>query len=134
MHDTSRPLALLVEDNPIDHKLARILLEQSGFHVEHAYSAEEALRLIDRAPLTLMVVDVDLPGMSGFDLTRIVRGSRGRADLPILAVSSTSGADAPTWARAAGCDAFLAKPLNVERFVAVVARLADLPGASDPAG
>ena len=133
MQMRQRPAALLVEDNPIDHKLARILLEKAGFRVEHAFSAEEALPLIDGPPFSVVIVDVDLPGMSGFDLTRLVRARPARAGLPILAVSSTTGAEAQTWARAAGCDAFLPKPLDYGTFVATVARLARPAGADQPA-
>jgi CheY-like chemotaxis protein len=120
-----RALVLVVEDNPQDRKLLRLLLELERCEVREAGSAEEALSLLgspaERLPC-LLLLDIDLPGISGLELARRLRADARTRALGILAVSSTAGRDAAVRADAAGCDGFLPKPLNVAAFPAAVAR------------
>jgi CheY-like chemotaxis protein len=122
MPDFEAPPVLVVEDNPTDLKLVRVLLELEGYTVTTAGSAEEALALLGHLRPLMLLVDIDLPGMSGLDLTSRLRAAPARSTLPILAMSSTAGSDAPGLAAAAGCDGFLVKPIDVGRFPAAIAR------------
>ncbi len=126
------PAVLLVEDNLTDRKLVRILLEMEGCAVRTAGSAEEALRLLGGFRPSLLLVDIDLPGISGLELARRLRADPAWGGMPIFAMSSTAGADAPARAAAAGCSEFMAKPVDVRAFSAAIARLIRASRPSHP--
>lgn len=123
MSTPRRPTVLVVDDNPTDGKLARILLSLGGCEVRLVGSAEEALGVLAKAPPDLLLVDIDLPGMSGLELARRLRAAAPPRALPIVVMSSTAGSAAGALARSAGCDAFLAKPLDPDALQATLARL-----------
>jgi len=100
---------LLVDDSRVTREMIRRLLEDAGFSVRAAPSAEEALELLAGESFDCLVTDIEMPGMTGLDLTRKLRTDERFEDLPIIVVSTR---DRPSEHRAgldAGADAYLSK-------------------------
>lgn len=116
---------LLVED---DETIARVmagLLEAQGHTVSHVPHGLAALGALDGAVFDLALLDLDLPGIDGLELARLIR-ARGTA-LPLVAVTARSDADAETQARAAGMDGFLRKPVTGGVLAEAIEAFAGLP-------
>jgi CheY-like chemotaxis protein len=112
---TARPAAtiLVVDDSEAGAKLARVVLEHDGYQVHTATDAEEALRALSLRMPSLVLIDVQLPGMNGLELTRRLRADAATKDLVILAVTASTTKSDEEKARSAGCDGFLAKPIDI---------------------
>ena len=124
------PRVLVVDDNLFNLELASYVLAADGLAVATAGDADEALcRIADFQP-DLILMDIQLPGMDGLTLTRQLKADP--ATRPILVVAFTAYAMKGDEAamRAAGCDGYLAKPIDVARFAAQVRGLL---GAAAPA-
>jgi len=103
---------LVVEDEPVSLKLAAAVLRSDGYRVHLAYSAEDALRVLAEVRPDLMLVDMQLPGMDGLELTRQVRLQPRTKDMLVVALTASTSRDAETRAFEAGCDGFIAKPID----------------------
>src|SRR5262245_28285320 len=100
-----------VEDNPANFVLVRKILEVHGEHVvEQAASAEDGLLAIEGDPPALVLLDLDLPGMSGLELARRLKADVRLRSIPIVAISASVMKDERSQARQAGCVGFLEKP------------------------
>jgi CheY-like chemotaxis protein len=113
---------LAVDDNPRNLRLLRRLLEGEGYEVRTAGSAEEALEVLRGWRPRVVLLDIQLPGMDGYELTRRIRADPALGDLPVVAVTSFAMADDGARAVAAGCDAWVAKPIDTRTFPAIVKR------------
>ena len=131
--DDDHPLEiLLVEDDAIVAAVIRGLLERRQHRVRHAAHGLAALAELEHMQCDVMLLDLDLPGVDGFQLARMVRQreAAGVRHLPILAITARSGGDEEARARAAGMDGLLHKPLSGEQLgeaLAGVRRQAALP-------
>ena len=118
---------LLVEDHPVNRSIARRLMESHGCRVEEAENGKTALEALESAaPGTYQAVlmDVRMPVMNGLEAARRIREHR-RADLralPVVATTANAFAEDEALCRAAGMDAYLTKPVDMERLVAVLRR------------
>jgi two-component system response regulator GlrR len=104
--------ALVVDDGAVERMAGKALLEKLGFSVTTAESGEEALRLLDEQPATLVLCDISMPGMGGLAL---LEATRGHAQAPLF-IMSTSHDDA-CHAQASlksGASGYLAKPLRFD--------------------
>jgi CheY-like chemotaxis protein len=115
---TSEPLVLVVDDMPETRRLMRRLLERDRLRVVEAATGEEALASIGTMRPALVVLDLRLPGISGFDVARSVRShpDPGVASVVLLACSASIQPEVRSEALAAGCDAFEGKPFDVAGF------------------
>ena len=115
---TLRPLILVVDDMTETRRLMRRVLERSGLRVIEAETGEAALRAIARDRPTLVVLDLRLPGISGFDVARKVRADPDPtiAATLILACSASVQPEVQREALDAGCDAFEGKPFEIASF------------------
>ncbi|HXI81060.1 MAG TPA: response regulator [Verrucomicrobiae bacterium] len=115
---TLRPLILVVDDMTETRRLMRRVLERSGLRVIEAETGETALRAIARDRPTLVVLDLRLPGISGFDVARKVRADPDPtiAATLILACSASVQPEVQREALDAGCDAFEGKPFEIASF------------------
>ena len=115
---TLRPLVLVVDDMTETRRLMRRVLERSELRVIEAETGETALRAIARDRPTLVVLDLRLPGISGFDVARKVRADPDPtiAATLILACSASVQSEVQREALDAGCDAFEGKPFEIARF------------------
>lgn len=130
---TERPPLILVVDDMVEtRRLMRRLLERGGFRVIEAATGEEALRSIESGRPELVVLDLRLPGMSGFDVARAVRASADPivAATVLLACSASVQAEVRREALDAGCDDFEGKPFDVRLFAERVRELIAQPGRS----
>jgi two-component system, cell cycle response regulator DivK len=113
---------LLVEDNGANRYLATFLLEGRGFTVVHAANGFEALRQagIERPDLILM--DIQMPEMDGYEAARLLRETPEVAQIPIVAVTSYAMAGDRERALQLGFVGYLEKPISTETFVAEIER------------
>jgi CheY-like chemotaxis protein len=114
----SRPRILVVEDTPETRRLMRRVLERASMVVIEADTGDGGLDAIRRDRPDAVVLDLRLPGMSGFDVARAVRADPDPAvaTIPILACSASVQAEVRREALDAGCDAFEGKPLDILTF------------------
>jgi two-component system cell cycle response regulator len=103
---------LVIDDNPVNLKLASRVLQSDGFVVEQAPSAEIALERIRELPPDLILMDVQLPGMDGLALTRILKADSATRHIPVIALTAFAMKGDEERAREAGCAGYLSKPVN----------------------
>jgi CheY-like chemotaxis protein len=118
---------LIVDDHLTNLKLARVLLESEGYSVATAENAEAALRVLSQATPRLVLMDLQLPGMDGLELTRQLRSDAQWDATWIVALTAYAMKGDDQKALAAGCDAYLTKPLDISAFSQVVATLLKSP-------
>jgi CheY-like chemotaxis protein len=106
----ARPLILLVEDFDDAREMYRDYLQYSGFRVETARDGREALEKARRLNPELVLMDLSLPGIDGWEATRRLKSDPATAHLKIIALSAHALAADHQRAREAGCDGFIAKP------------------------
>jgi CheY-like chemotaxis protein len=114
---------LVVEDNPVNLELVTELLEQEGCEVLAAHSAEVGIQLAQAERPNLVLMDVELPGMTGYEATRRLKATPATASIPVLVLTSHAMRGEVAEAREVGCDAYLAKPLDTRAFREALRRL-----------
>ena len=103
---------LVIEDNPSHLKLAHLVLGAAGHTVNDAQAAEQALALIMLDKPHVILLDLELPGMGGLTLVRKLKADPTTRDIHVVAVTSYPDRYKKSEAMAAGCDAYLVKPIN----------------------
>jgi CheY-like chemotaxis protein len=116
----SEPI-LIVDDNPQNLKLARVILCGEGYDVKTAIDAEDALSVLRVFTPRLILLDVQLPGMDGLELTRQLKADPKRRGIIIIAVTSYAMKGDDRKAFDAGCDGYMSKPIDIEVLPRVVA-------------
>ncbi len=115
------PTILLVDDDPVERRLARALLEQSGYRVAEASDGEEGRRLLASGEQYAMVVlDVNMPRVSGPELFREIRGAPATASLPVVMLTGQSDLAVEVGLMEEGVDDYVRKPFDPPRFAARV--------------
>ena len=104
---------LVVEDNPLNLKLIRDVLQVSGYDVIEAQSGEEGLRVAQENPPDLVLMDLQLPGIDGTETLRRLRQGTLGPDVPVVAVTALAMAQDKEAAARAGFDGYLEKPISV---------------------
>ena len=112
---------LLVEDNPVNRRLAEFLLRSQGYQVRAATNAQEAFDTIKAERPDLILMDVQLPGMDGLEATRKLKAEPTTRDIPVVAVTSYAMKGDREKALAAGCSGYITKPIDKDTFVREVA-------------
>jgi len=113
---------LVVDDNPTNAKLARVLLAGAGYDVSVAGDAEEALDILRILHPRLILMDIQLPGMKGLELTRRLKSDPTKRDIVILAVTAYAMSGDDVRVVKAGCDGYVAKPIDTRALPAIVAQ------------
>jgi CheY-like chemotaxis protein len=113
---------LVVDDNPSNLKLASRVLECDGFVVQQAESAEIALERIRELTPDLILMDIELPGMDGLTLTRLLKNDFATRGIPVVALTAFAMKDDEERAREAGCAGYLTKPVNTRTLATLVAQ------------
>jgi CheY-like chemotaxis protein len=108
--------ALIVDDNAINRELLSIVLEGAGFQVQSTDRAETALEFAHQFQPDLLIFDVQLPEMSGLELTRRFRSVRVGKRACIISVTSYAMESDRERAFAAGCDGYITKPIDTRTF------------------
>lgn len=124
---------LVVDDNDINRYLAVQVLERGGFRVVQASSGAEALAAVADGPPDVMVLDIQMPGLSGFDVLARIRGSEQAtvARMPILAATALAMAEDRERCLRLGATGFLPRPFSMKELVARVRALAEAPDAGN---
>ena len=119
---------LVVDDNPANLKLTRVLLAAEGYEVRTAIDAEAALDILATFEPRMILMDLQLPGMDGLELTRKLKANPRHQQIIILALTAYAMKGDEAKALAAGCDGYITKPIDIEKLVETVAqRLAIKP-------
>ena len=111
---------LIVDDNTQNLKLARVVLANEGFDVYTASNAEDALHLLRTITPRLILMDIQLPGMDGLELTRRLKADPATRAVRVIALTAYAMKGDDEKAFAAGCDGYITKPIDVERLPVVV--------------
>lgn len=125
---------LHVEDNASNRRLVRDLLAARGYPLVEAESGEEALILAERARPRLVLMDLQLPALSGLEVTARLRAHPDLGRVPIVAVSALALRADVERAKAAGCDAVLIKPYDPMELLRLVERFFGPPPKTEGAG
>jgi CheY-like chemotaxis protein len=115
-----RDRVLVVEDDKASRFFASATLLGEGFIIDEASSAEQALKIIRERRPDLILVDIELPGIDGLELTRRLKSEPSTAAIPVIAITAHAEALHRHAALAAGCETFLAKPVSPVALVAEV--------------
>lgn len=112
---------LIVEDNRTNMMLAIFLLESAGHTVLSAADAEAGLMLARAEQPDLILMDIQLPGMDGLEATAILKEADDTRAIPVIALTALAMKGDEERIRAAGCDGYIAKPMDYRRFLAAIA-------------
>jgi two-component system cell cycle response regulator DivK len=115
--DTSGKSILIVEDNPLNMKLFSAMAAAQGYGVLQAVDGLTGVDLAQREHPDLIIMDVDLPGISGLEATRLLKADPATRDIPIIITTAYEYDDE---IRASGCDGYMSKPISVADFVALI--------------
>jgi len=112
---------LIVEDNPANMRLAVFLLESAGHTVLSAANGEAGLAVARRERPDLILMDIQLPGMDGLQATALLKRDEAMRAIPVIALTALAMKGDEERIRTAGCDGYIAKPLDYHEFLATVA-------------
>jgi two-component system, cell cycle response regulator DivK len=115
--ETSGKCILIVEDNPLNMKLFSAMVAAQGYGVLQAGDGLHGLDLAQREHPDLVIMDVDLPGISGLEATRLLKADPETRDIPIIITTAYEYDDE---IRASGCDGYMSKPISVADFVGLI--------------
>ncbi len=120
----ARAHILIAEDNPVNRKVLQKILDRAGYHYSIAKDGDEALDLIDKTKFDAIVLDMNMPGMSGIEIARIYNIISGKDErAPMIMFSANVTPDAKESSLKAGVDEFLPKPVKIDIFLEVLNRL-----------
>jgi two-component system cell cycle response regulator DivK len=111
---------LIVEDNELNMKLFRDLLEAHGYQTSGTSNGFEALDLVRKLRPDLILMDIQLPIVNGYEATRRIKANPDTKHIPIVAVTSYALSGDEAKAREAGCDGYIAKPFSPRNLLAKV--------------
>lgn len=131
-HTSLKPLILVVEDFDDAREMYRDYLEFSGFRVETARDGREAIDKAQTLNPDLILMDLSLPGLDGWEATRLLKSDPATHNLLIVALSAHALAAEGERARVAGCDGFIAKPCLPPDLVTEIDRYLKLHSAKRP--
>jgi two-component system cell cycle response regulator DivK len=111
---------LLVEDNPHNRKIFSGMLAHAGFRVVEAVDGNEAMQKVASEKPNLVLMDLSIPGIDGWECTRRIKGDPATKDTPVIALTAHAMRGDEERAREAGCDGYLSKPVSPKKVVEVV--------------
>lgn len=126
---THRPLVLVVDDEREACDLMLMALDARGFRTIVAHDGLSAWEMLQASRPAVMIVDIQLPGLNGYELVVKLRKDVRLRGIPVVVVTGltgSSGSSDEEWARACGADALFTKPFPIDAFLARVATLASL--------
>ena len=112
---------LVIEDQALNRKVARIVLQSEGYEVIEAINAAEALACLEKVIPALILMDIALPGQSGEELTRQIKADPDLCSIPIIALTAAAMSGDRERLLRAGCDDYLSKPIDTQLLLERVA-------------
>ena len=122
MSDDAQKTVLIVEDNELNMKLFNDLLETQGYKVVQVDNGTDALGVVKASRPDLILMDIQLPGQSGLDVTKEIKADETTKHIPVIAVTAFAMRTDEARIRAGGCEDYLAKPISVPVFLQTVKR------------
>jgi len=118
----SAKTVLVVEDNELNMKLFHDLLEAHGYNILQTKDGMEALRIAREHKPDLILMDIQLPEVSGLEVTKWIKEDENLKSIPVIAVTAFAMKGDEEKIRAGGCEAYIAKPISVTNFLETVQR------------
>ncbi len=125
---------LVVEDNEKNLKLFRTLLEANDFRVVEALDAERGLEILNREMPDLVLMDIQLPGMNGYEATRKIKDDPRFGRIPVLALTAYAMQGDREKAIQSGCDGYISKPIDTRAFIENIEIFLEGRAESEPKG
>lgn len=117
------PTILVIENEASNRILIERVLSTRGYHCISATNGSEALEILDEQPVNLILTDLSMPILDGYQTTQLIRARPGMANVPIVAVTAYALNDENEAALKIGCTEYLTKPFKPRQLLEVVARL-----------
>ncbi|MBT3793299.1 MAG: response regulator [Rhodospirillales bacterium] len=114
---------LIVEDNELNMKLFHDLLEAYGYATVQTKNGREAVGLAREHHPDLILLDIQLPEISGLEITKILKADDDLKSIPIIAVTAFAMKGDEEKIREGGCEAYIAKPISVDNFISTIQRI-----------
>lgn len=112
---------LLVEDNPMNRRVAEFILKAQGYTVLEARDGREALELLKQDAPDLILMDLQLPGLDGFAVTRMIKENAATRNIPVVALTAYAMKGDAERAIEAGCNGYITKPIDPDEFPGTIA-------------
>ena len=122
IRDNAAKTVLVVEDNDLNMKLFHDLLEAHGYRILQTKNGRDALRLAREHHPDLILMDIQLPEISGLEVTKLIKSDDSLRQIPVVAVTAFAMKGDEEKIREGGCEAYIAKPISVAHFIATVER------------
>jgi len=116
---------LVVEDDDLNLKLFNELLQANGYDTLQASDGRDAVDMSRRYRPDLVLMDIRLPGISGLEATQRIKADPETADIPVVAITANAMKGDEQTVLEGGCNGYIAKPISIETFLAVVSRFLD---------
>jgi two-component system cell cycle response regulator DivK len=120
--DAHEKRILIVEDNDLNLKLFKDLLEAHGYPTVEVKNGIDAVAVVKRTRPALILMDIQLPEISGLDVTRNIKADPEICDIPVIAVTAFAMKDDEEKILRAGCQAYISKPISIVHFLETVRR------------
>lgn len=111
---------LVVEDNELNMKVFRHVLEAHGYECVETDDGREVLELARSTVPNLIIMDIQLPGISGIEVTRSLKTSKTLCHIPVIAVSAFAMRGDEERIRQSGCEDYLPKPVNISKLIETI--------------
>jgi two-component system cell cycle response regulator DivK len=123
---------LVIEDNPHNLRLAELVLRKGGYAVLSATDGQSGLKLARENVPDAILMDIQMPGIDGLEVTRLLKSDMRTATIKVLALTALAMRGDEERLRQAGCDGYLAKPYHYQELLDSLARLLGAAGSAQP--
>jgi two-component system cell cycle response regulator DivK len=113
---------LIVEDNELNMQLFNDVLEANGYQTLQSRNGLDALKIARESKPDLILMDIQLPGMSGLEVTKLIKEDENLKTIPIIAVTAFAMKGDEEKIRQAGCENYLAKPISISGLLEIIAK------------
>ena len=111
---------LVIEDQEDNRRILRYLLKSADYEIVEAVTGEDGVALAEREPFDLILMDIQLPGLDGYEATRRIKSNQALRHIPIIVVTSYALSGDDVKAFEAGCDAYVTKPFSPRQLLAKI--------------
>ena len=111
---------LVVEDHEENRRIVRLLLASAGIEMLEAVTGEDGVAMAEKERPDVILMDIQLPGLDGYEATRRIKANPELRHIPIIVVTSYALSGDESKARAAGCDAYITKPYSPRAILAKI--------------
>ena len=122
---------LCIEDNKVNMLLVSRIVEAEGYHLLRAEDGPRAMEVLNESTPDIILLDVNIPGIHGLDLARMIKDDQRLADIPLIATTANVLVGDKERCLEAGCDEYLPKPLDIRRLREVMRQYLDRSLATD---